>query len=150
MPNSYVCVDASLLIKLLIPEPYTEQADTLWQAWIQNDTQAIAPPLLRYELSAVLRKKVYRKQLTEMEADAAFNEAMALEVESVSPAELHERAWSLARRFNQPTTYDSHYVALAEIFSVPLWTADERLFNALHGQLDWIHWLGAYQPNQPG
>lgn len=147
MPNSYVCVDASLLIKLVIPEPYTEQADNLWQAWIQKDIQAIAPPLLRYELTAILRKKVYRQQLTEMEADAAFVEAMALEVELVSPDELHKRAWSLARRFNQPTTYDSHYLSLADIFTVPFWTADERLFNGLHSQLNWIHWLGAYQPD---
>jgi predicted nucleic acid-binding protein len=150
MPTSYTCVDASLLIKLVVPEPYAEQADNLWRDWIQEDTQAVAPPLLHYELTAVLRKKVYRKQLTDTEADLAFAQAMALEVELVNPDDLHERAWALARHFNQPTAYDSHYVALAEILNVPLWTADERLFNTLHSELDWVHWLGDYQSNPPG
>ena len=148
MPTSYTCVDASLLIKLVVPEPYAEQADALWHDWIQQDIQPIAPPLLRYELTAVLRKKVYRQQLTDTEADTAFAEVMALEVEVVNPGDLHEHAWRLARRFNQPTAYDSHYLALAETLNIPLWTADERLFNVVQSELSWIYWLGHY-PSVP-
>ncbi len=148
MQNSCVCVDASLLVKLIVPEPYTEQADALWGAWIRDGTLPVAPRLMRYELTAVLRKKAYRKLLTESEADTAFARAMMLEVNLIEPDDLHEHAWALARRFKQPTAYDSYYLALAESLGCPFWTTDERLFNVVRDELDWVHWLGDYRPTQ--
>lgn len=145
MNSSVVCVDASLLLKLVIPEPHSEEAHMLWQGWIRNAIRRVAPRLLRYEVTGVLRKKVYRKLLTDSEAEVAFERAMAFKIELLDPADLHRRAWEMARSLNQPTAYDSHYLALAEILSCPFWTGDERLFNAIHDKLDWVHWIGNYR-----
>lgn len=43
---------------------------------------------------------------------------------------------------NRPTAYDAHYLALAEYAGCAFWTADQRLFDAVRRQLDWVHWLG--------
>ena len=52
----------------------------------------------------------------------------------------------MAKRFNRPQAYDSHYLALAEMLGLELWTADERLYNAVKDALPWVKWLGDFQP----
>jgi predicted nucleic acid-binding protein len=49
----------------------------------------------------------------------------------------------LAHRLRRPTTYDCHYLALAEHYGCELWTGDERFFNAVRRQIPWIRWVGA-------
>ncbi|MEJ5197962.1 MAG: type II toxin-antitoxin system VapC family toxin [Anaerolineae bacterium] len=142
MNGSVVCIDASLLIKLVIPEPYSEEVEALWQGWARYSTQRVAPRLLFYEITSVLRKKVYRRLLTDDEAEMALERALAFRIELIDPADLHKRAWAVARRLNQPAAYDSHYLALAELLECPFWTGDERLFNAVHEALTWVHWVG--------
>ena len=39
--NATVCVDASVLIKLVVEEPGSDRADRLWASWIQEDVQVI-------------------------------------------------------------------------------------------------------------
>lgn len=145
MNNSQVCIDASFLTKLVILETHSQEAKSLWEEWIWKDVEAVAPLLLPFELTAILRKKLFRKLLTDAEADTAFAKVLALEVELLDPDDLHVRAWAMARRLNQPTAYDSHYLALAESLNCEFWTADERLFNAVHDKLDWVHWIGNYR-----
>lgn len=41
---------------------------------------------------------------------------------------------------------DAQYVALAELYQAQLWTADERMFNALAGHAPFAHLLWEYQP----
>ena len=144
--NSLVCVDAGILIKLVVEEAGSGLADALWESWIQNDVQVIAPVLLRYEVTAVLGKKVYRKLLSEAIASAALSAVLNLEgIEFVNSLALHLRAWEMAYRLNLPTVYDAHYLALAEMRRCEFWTADERLYNHLMGAVPYIHRLGEFR-----
>lgn len=143
---SLVCADASILIKLLTAEPDSDEADALWKRWTDQDIEVIAPALLLFELTSVLRNKVYRGLLTTDEGDKAFDMMERLPVSIRSPSGLHRRAWELATELNRPAAYDSHYLALAEIEGCDFWTADERLFNAVKDQLSWVKWLGDMQP----
>jgi len=61
-----------------------------------------------------------------------------LGVRLVYPEGLHQRAWELARRFNRSQAYDSHYLALAELLGLELWTADDRLYNTVKDALPWV------------
>lgn len=57
---------------------------------------------------------------------------------------LMRRAYELATQLNRPTAYDAKYLAVAERFQCELWTADERLFNAVSSTLPWVKWLGNF------
>jgi len=47
-PDS-VCVDASLVLKLLLPEPGSDSAATLWSRWEQEGIVKFAPAHFLYE-----------------------------------------------------------------------------------------------------
>ena len=40
-----VCVDASVVLKILTPEDLSPHADALWTGWIRRGMQPIAPPI---------------------------------------------------------------------------------------------------------
>lgn len=146
MNKSWVCADAGVLIKLVTSEEDSDKADALWEMWQDNDVEVIAPGLLPFELTSVLRKKVYRSLLSPEEGEAAFVSIHRMPVQIHKPADLHRRAWELAKRFNRPAAYDAHYLALAEILNCEFWTADERLYNVVKDELPWVRWLGDFQP----
>jgi hypothetical protein len=54
-----------------------------------------------------------------------------LPVAQVEPAGLQALAWSLAKRYNRPRVYDAQYLAIASSPGCELWTADQRLANAV-------------------
>lgn len=141
-----ICVDASLTLKLVLPESDRDLARALWAKWLRQRAIIIAPKLWGYEVTSVLQNRVYRDLLLPDAANAAFVFLHSLPVQLLDPADLHEKAWELAKRFNRPNAYDSHYLALATLTSSSFWTTDERLFNVVHRELGWVHWLGNYIP----
>jgi len=142
--KSLVCIDAGVLIKLLVEEEHSDRASALWGEWLESETQVISPLLLPFEVVSVLRKQVYRGLITPEEGENALAMAQTAKVTLLSPPGLHRRAWELAIRFNRPAAYDAHYLALAEIMGCEFWTADERLANAVQDELPWVRWLGDY------
>lgn len=144
-PNKKVCVDASLVLKLVLAEEYSDKADALWTEWIEKEIHIFAPPLLAFEMTSVIRNHVYRGNLTEEEGEMAFEAAFALGITFDYPEMLHQKAWELAKQFNRPTAYDTHYLALALIEGCKLWTADKRLYNAVGGALSCVRWVGDYR-----
>lgn len=142
MPNSWVCVDANMVVKLVVEEVYSPEARALWRGWIQTGLDIAAPPLLRYEVTSVLRKHVVRNLRTTAESRQALEQALAFEINYLEPPNFHQRAFELAERLNRPATYDSHYLALAEYLGCEFWTADERLVNAAHDTFPWVKWVG--------
>jgi predicted nucleic acid-binding protein len=140
--KSLVCVDASLGLKLVLPEKDSRRAHELWEQWVRQDRVILAPPLFLYEGASVIRGHVYRGLLTAERGDFAFQSYKAQGVSLISPSELHERAWAVAKRLNQPKVYDSYYLALAEIVDGEFWTADERLYNSTRAQYPRIRWMG--------
>jgi predicted nucleic acid-binding protein len=142
MPNSWVCVDANVVIKLVVEEVYSSEVRSLWHGWVQTGMDIAAPALLRYEVTSVLRKQVTRGLRTNAESLQALKQALAFEINYLEPPNFHQRAYDLAERFNRPATYDTHYLALAEYLDCEFWTADERLVNTVHHALSWVKWIG--------
>jgi predicted nucleic acid-binding protein len=60
-------------------------------------------------------------------------------IELHGDARLHSRALELAQEHQLLATYDTHYVALAERFRVPLWTCDRQLAKELGGGQPEVH-----------
>jgi predicted nucleic acid-binding protein len=143
--KSLVCADANIAIKRLVYEPDSVLARALWAEWETQSAIVIAPTLWAYEVTSVLRKLVHQGRLSPELEQRTLTTAYHLPVSLRRPSGLHQHASNLARRFNRPTAYDAHYLALAEMVGCPFWTSDERLFNAVHGELPWVHWLGHFR-----
>lgn len=137
-----VCVDANLVLKLVLREPDSPLAEALWTEWLAGGVQICAPILLEFETVSVLRNKVYRGRITPKQGEEAFHTIRALDITILHPGGLLDVAWELAKRFNRPNAYDSTYLALAQFLDCELWTADERLYNAVRGELPWVRQLG--------
>ena len=144
--SSQVCIDTNLALKLVLVERDSAKAHHLWNVWIDADTEIVAPSLLAFEGTSVIRNRMHRGLVPAEEAELMFKAFHLLGVRFLYPAGLHQKAWELAKRFNRPQAYDSHYLALAEILGLELWTADERLYNSVKDELPWVKWLGHYQP----
>jgi len=140
--NFLVCVDASLVLKLVLGEDDSPRAIALWRRWVDENWTIAAPPLLAYEVTSVLRTKVHRGSLTPEAGDEAFHEIHAQGIHYLAPNDLHSRAWELAKQFQRPAAYDAHYLALALALGCEFWTADERLFNVVRETLPWVRFLG--------
>jgi predicted nucleic acid-binding protein len=103
----------------------------------------VAPWLLRYEVTNALHRLRLFGQLTDAALEEQVRAVLALPISYTADESLHLDAVRLARRFNRPASYDAHYLALAEREGAEFWTADERLFNAVHHQLPWVHLVGS-------
>jgi len=143
--TSQICVDSGILLKLLLNEPDSHLAEALWQSWVSEGVQPVAPQLFPFEVTAVLRKLTHREIIEAELAEKALKTALAFDVSLQTFEGIHERAWQLATEFNRPTAYDTHYLALAENVGCAFWTADQKLFNAVNQKLDWVHWLGDFE-----
>ena len=141
MPNSQICVDASLAIKLVSPEPGRDQVLVLWEGWLKEGAILVAPYLFCYEVTSVLWRKAVRGIWTHEEARAAVEAALDLGVRLMDAPGLSLQAFDIAARFRRPAAYDAHYLALAEVLGCNFWTADRKLYNAVQEQLSYVHCL---------
>jgi predicted nucleic acid-binding protein len=92
-----------------------------------------APALIDLEVTSVLRKGILAGALTDHRAALAMSDLIDLPMERVPHVGLLRRVWEL---HNNVTPYDAAYVALAELLSAPLLTADVRLSKAPGPQCD--------------
>ena len=147
MKSTEVCVDASLAIKVVVPETGSDKADCLFNQWATEETRLIAPVFFEVETDSILRQKVsLRRELTVAEAQRAFASLQGLPIKTTHSPEQRERAWEIAREFQFPTVYDATYLALAELHQCEFWTADEKLFKQVRDKLTFVQWLGNYSP----
>ncbi len=142
MVNSRVCVDASFMVALLIPESFSRSALALWEEWALADVEILAPTLLRYEVTSALYRKALRGLVAWEDSQAALAQFLMLDIEWCDPPVLPARSTELARFFQRSNTYDAFYLALAESLSCFLWTADEKLYNAVQKGFEHIRWIG--------
>ena len=140
--NSRVCVDASLIVRTLVPEPLTEQALALLARWRQGEAMLVAPALLAFEVTATLRRYVHFKRIAPSQGDRALAQFQSLDIRLSHRKALFPVAWELAKQFNRPTAYDTAYLALAQLDRCDFWTADEKLYNTVKDRLPWVKWIG--------
>jgi len=144
MSDALVVIDASLVLKALLPNPELERCQAVLADL--GGAQLAAPALWVYEVTSTLTKAVHFKQLTVEEGKAALRQALALDVQLIAPDEAQSNLaldWML--RLKQAAAYDSFYLAIAETLDVPFWTADQRLVNVFQDHKpNWLHWIGEF------
>jgi len=148
MTSPVVADSGILLATALEDEPLKLNAQTLLTFWRVGDHDLAAPILFRYEIVAVIRKHVSRGRLSVQEGIETRDRLLSLPVSLYLDDDLLRRGYELATRFNRPTAYDTQYLAVAERLNCEFWTADERLYNAVHNDLNWVKWLGNFSSQQ--
>ncbi len=131
-------VDASLVVDWVAPgvDPASEAVGAL-RRLADQDAELLAPRLLLEEVGNALLTGVRRRRWNGAAADASWVELRALPVRLVDDRRDLERAWDLARRYDDHPIYDMLYVALAERARTMLITADHALRERLVG-VDWL------------
>lgn len=139
-----VVVDASVALKWVFTEQYTDVATDLLIQWTSSGVTMLAPALFAYELANVLYRKTLHASLPLDDMKAAVQRVLAVGVllDAPSGSALHVRAMEIAGQCRLTAAYDAHYLALAEREACECWTADERLWNAVRSPLPWVRWLG--------
>jgi predicted nucleic acid-binding protein len=143
-----VVVDASVALKRVLAEEFTEQSRALFAQSLQDRRPLVAPPLLPSEVGNALYQRLHTRvpsrRLTEGEADGALAAFLHLPITLLAPEELYSRAFAFAKTHRLPSVYDSVYVVLAQMLNTELWTADQRLLHAVTTNAPWVRWIGDY------
>ena len=136
MPASLV-LDASFAIRLILPGPQRDAYRSQAEQWLREGYRLRAPTLWVYEVTSALCKSAFFGLLTEEEAERSMTALEELPVELVPPdTEQRRRAFAWTRRLHRAAAYDGFSLALAESLGCELWTADQRLCNAV--DLPWV------------
>jgi predicted nucleic acid-binding protein len=139
-----IVIDAGIILALLLPLPFSDQAAAEVRSLSEARRELIAPALLEYEVCSAIRRAVDRKIIDGGRAEQALDWIQALRIRPITPAwSLHARALSWAARLGHTKAYDAQYLALAEEMKCPLLTADLRLVRAARALgADWVIGLG--------
>jgi predicted nucleic acid-binding protein len=136
MPESLV-LDATCAVSLVVPGPNQPRTVALVDGWTRAGYGLYAPVLWMYEVTSAIAKAVRLGGLTVAEGERSLGQALNLGIQLVAADEEQVRAayaWTV--RLNRAAAYDSFYLALAESLGCELWTADQRLVNAVG--LPWV------------
>src|SRR5438128_12089193 len=130
-----ICLDSSVAAKLVLTETDSEKAKALYVTETRAGEPVVAPSLLLYEITNVLRRRVVESALGASEARRVLGDFLDLDIRISTPASLHPRALELATAYDLPAVYEAHYLALAEALTCDYWTDDRRLLNRLAGRV---------------
>jgi len=118
-----IAVDANAVVALLVDSGAPGQVSRGRYA----DHDLVAPDLLPYDVTSVLRRLCNADVLSARVAQQALTDLTALRLSAVPHADISRRIWALRHNLS---AYDAAYVAVAEMFDVPLLTFDARIRNA--------------------
>lgn len=110
-----------------MPLPGGEAEERLLARLESAGAELHAPHLLIQEVANALLTGVRRGRWTPVAADDAFTTLDQLPLIRYSVNNDLERAWDLARRYDEHPFYDMVYVAAAERLGTVLITSDQRL-----------------------
>src|SRR5438067_2131561 len=136
-----IVVDASVVSKLIFPEPLAEQAFALFDTSQRTGEVIAAPFLLPVELTNLIRKRMRRDRLPLSAASMRLAQVLALPFDLLEPPDLHQRALELCEEHSLGG-HDAHYVALAQMLSCDLWVDEGHLLRAVQGRLPFVRWIG--------
>lgn len=138
MSSTTICVDASVVVRLLVPKP-PSNVNQYWKHWLETRARLVAPNLLHYEVVNALHRSRMAGNATDAMVHELLELALKLPVTYFDDDWFHVDAMRLAKEYGLKAAYDAHYVALAQHLGAELWTADKRLYNSVHPHLDFVH-----------
>jgi predicted nucleic acid-binding protein len=148
MPNrkNRLLLDSGVTVKWHIPtEEYASEARELMLDGFDGVISFACSDQLPVEITSAFLKAMRRGRISRENARRAIPEILAVRFTMFRATErILLRALELAQTWNQKL-YDCVPVAMAERYHIEFWTADERLYNALHTQFQFVRWIAHYQ-----
>ena len=137
-----IVTDASLLVKLLIIEQFSDQAERLVKFWAATGIRMAAPDFIHAEVASAVYKKMSARIISLDRAMELMSEFYRMDINFHQSSRLHRRAMDLALELGQRMPYDSHYLALAESLNCDFWTADQSFYRAARHHHPRVQWIG--------
>lgn len=137
-------IDASVAAKWFLPaanEPLTSQALALLDSYRTGQLRFVVPDLFWSELASIFWKAVRQGRWGGTSAESALQLACKRNFPTIPATDLLDSAFRIALAFDR-SPYDALYIAAAIATKSELFTADERLANAVAATLP-VKWLGA-------
>lgn len=141
MSTSTVCVDASFVLRMFLG-PDDEEAWARWETSLAEGVVFRAPSLLAYEVANALHRYRRAGYLSAVAAEIVADAVLALPIVFERDTSLHIAALRLAAALGLSSTYDAHYLALADRLGAELWTADAGLARQVAGRGPRVRLLG--------
>ena len=116
-------LDSSAAADYLLGSGVAAQVDTL----LAEEGPAFAPDLLTFEVLSVMRRGVFRGDISEQRALGAVNDLGSVSIVLFPSLPLRSRAFALRHNL---TVGDALFAALAELRDEPLMTKDRALARA--------------------
>ncbi len=138
-------VDASVAVKIFVPETLSAQAHGIFARFASEDgAELIAPDFFFIECANVFWKWVQRSAYPSKDAQEHLRDLASLGLTMIPAQVIAEEALAIALK-HQITAYDACYVAASTQTQLPLITADEKLAMKLaKGSYD-VQWLGGIE-----
>lgn len=148
LSNDFLVIDANIGWRLFTPHPDQARLDQQLTIARTAGIRLVAPTLWRYEVTTILTKALYFKQLTIDEVEAAMRLSGRFDIDLLPPdANLAAAALAWTVRLRRAAAYDSFYLALAQRLACELWTVDHKLFNAVG--VPWVRYVGSATEESP-
>lgn len=144
--NHAVAVDASVAVKWVVAEAFTDRAQALLRDSLQAGRPIVAPPHFSGEVTNALYRRMRRtvQPLSRPQAEEALREFLQYPIQVASPPDLYWQAFTFADTHTLSAVYDSLYVVCAHLLGVELWTADQRLLTELGTAAPWVRFIRDY------
>jgi predicted nucleic acid-binding protein len=144
--NQTVVVDASVAVKWVLDEEFTQQARHLLRDSAR--LPILAPAHLSSEVTNALYQRVRTtdptKHISAEEAQEALTQFLRFRIELRAEPELYQQALRFTQTHRLSQIYDSLYIVLAQLTHTELWTADQRLLHTVTTSAPWVRWIGYY------
>jgi predicted nucleic acid-binding protein len=128
MNSTNIIIDASIIIKWLLPDEEDKIALKIKQDFDKEMLTITIPHLTYYEIGNVLKTAIKRERISEDSAKKLYSALIDLEFVVYATKDLFALTLSKSIDFDI-SVYDASYVALAEYLQKPFVTADRKLLN---------------------
>ncbi len=135
-------IDASVAIKWFVPEPDSDKANQILQAFRADHVSLLAPDVVLPEVGNTLWKRcLLTREIPVASAAQSYEDFMGLALELHAAQSIAAAAFGIAIAARHPL-YDSFYLALAQKEHCEFLTADQALIRKLSGRFPFIRPLG--------
>ncbi|MGI8644077.1 MAG: type II toxin-antitoxin system VapC family toxin [Thermomicrobiales bacterium] len=138
-------VDASVVIKWLLPEELSNRAHALLEAATRERRALAGVASLPMEVAQVIYQRGRKGDLTPSETDSALHLLHQLDIVTEPLPNLLLESIAFARDTGIKQIHDAQQIVLARMLTTDLWTADPVLHKNVSGSVPWVGWIGDFE-----